>query len=84
MADFTAIYSTKAIKNIHYSFKAESFAKALEFCKWKFSVEITNLICETPTRIQQFIKVDGKWFHRPFVSCSDEYIIVDINNVTLF
>jgi hypothetical protein len=80
--DFTAIYGPT---NTEYSFKAESFARALDFCNYKFKVEIKNLICETPTRRQQFVKVeDGTWRHLPYVGCSDADVITDINAVTLY
>jgi hypothetical protein len=34
---FTAIYSTKLIKNIHYSFKANGAEEAISFAKHKFA-----------------------------------------------
>ena len=37
MKTYTAIYSTKAISNIQYSFKAESVDSAVEFCRGKFT-----------------------------------------------
>lgn len=42
MKNYTAIYSTKTISNINYSFKAENLEKAFDFCKCKF--DIKNLI----------------------------------------
>lgn len=44
MKNYTAIYSTKTIKNIHYSFKAESIAKAKEFRKLKFSAKRVKIV----------------------------------------
>ena len=37
MKTYTAIYSTKAISNIQYSFKAEYVDSAVEFCRGKFT-----------------------------------------------
>ena len=37
MKEFTAIYSTKSIKNIQYSFKAESAEAAVEFASSYFT-----------------------------------------------
>lgn len=45
MKEYTAIYSTEAIKDIHYSFVAESNESAIEFCKSKFNVAIDKIIC---------------------------------------
>lgn len=34
--EYTAIYSTEALKGIHYAFKASSVEDAVKFCHWKF------------------------------------------------
>jgi len=39
MKNYTAIYSTKAIKNIQYSFSAVNMEVAKEYAKKKFSVK---------------------------------------------
>lgn len=36
MKNYTAIYSTSALKNIQYSFDAENIESAMEFCEGKF------------------------------------------------
>lgn len=45
MENFIAIYSTDSHKDINYSFQAENMAKAVEYCKTKFSVPV-KIICE--------------------------------------
>ena len=37
--EFTAVYNTKAMKCIEYSFKADSIEQAKAFCRYKFSVK---------------------------------------------
>ena len=37
MKTYTAIYSTKAISNIQYSFEAKSVDSAVEFCRSMFT-----------------------------------------------
>ena len=37
MKNYTAIYSTEALKGIHYSFESENLEEAVEFCSAKFS-----------------------------------------------
>lgn len=37
MKTYTAIYSTKVISNIQYSFEAESVDSAVEFCRGMFT-----------------------------------------------
>ena len=44
MKTYTAIYSTEFIKNIHYSFQAESMKAAKMFAKYKFSVKKVRII----------------------------------------
>lgn len=44
MKTYTAIYSTRAISNIHYSFTSEDIESAVEFCKGKFSLIFPNII----------------------------------------
>lgn len=46
MKEFTAIYSTKAIKNIQYSFNAESAQAAVEFAEAKFTTFPELIIVE--------------------------------------
>lgn len=47
MKSFTAIYDTQAMKNIQYSFKAESMEKAIEFCKTYFTVPVKHIILDS-------------------------------------
>jgi hypothetical protein len=49
LKNYTAIYSTKSIKNIHYSFKSENMDSAIEFCKFKFSVPVDEIqiVCDS-------------------------------------
>lgn len=47
MKTYTAIYSTPFIKNIHYSFQAESMAAAKRFRKFKFSAKRVKIVEET-------------------------------------
>lgn len=44
MKTYTAIYSTRAISNVHYSFTSEDIESAVEFCKGKFSLIFPNII----------------------------------------
>ncbi len=46
MKNYTAIYSTATIKNINYSFQAESMAAAKRFRKFKFSVKRVKIVEE--------------------------------------
>lgn len=46
MKEFTAIYSTKAIKNIQYSFNAENAESAVEFASSYFSTFPELIIVE--------------------------------------
>ena len=46
MKEYTAIYSTEAIKNIQYSFKAEGTEAAVDFCEFKFSAFPNVIIIE--------------------------------------
>ena len=46
MKEYTAIYSTEALKNIQYSFKAEVTEAAVDFCKFKFSAFPNVIIVE--------------------------------------
>jgi hypothetical protein len=46
MRNYTAIYSTEFLKNIHYSFKAASMADAKRFRKQKFSAKRVRIIEE--------------------------------------
>lgn len=80
MAWFTAIQDN----GMEYDFRAESFRVALDFCAYKFSKEITNLICETKTRRQQFVKIDGEWHHLPYVGCAEADVVKDVNEVVLY
>ena len=47
MKNYTAIYSTEKLKNIQYSFCAENLERAKDFCKYKFSVPVENIICHS-------------------------------------
>lgn len=44
MKNYTAIYSTETYKDINYDFQAENMEKAIEFCEWKFSVVVTEIV----------------------------------------
>jgi hypothetical protein len=44
MKTYTAIYSTKFIKNIQYSFQAENMKAAKMFAKYKFSAKRVKII----------------------------------------
>jgi hypothetical protein len=44
MKNFTAIYSTDSIKNIHYSFQAKSLAAAKRYRKEKFSAKRVKIV----------------------------------------
>lgn len=46
MKEFTAIYSTKAIKNIQYSFSAENAEAAVEFASSYFTIFPELIIVE--------------------------------------
>lgn len=46
MKMFTAIYSTKTIKNIHYSFYAKDMKEAKLFRKLKFSAKRVKIVEE--------------------------------------
>jgi hypothetical protein len=46
MKNFTAIYSTDYLKNIHYSFKAKNLKEAKKFCNYKISVKKIKIIQE--------------------------------------
>ena len=46
MKNYTAIYSTKAIQGINYSFQAENDQAAVDYCKNKFSVEMESITCD--------------------------------------
>lgn len=46
MKEFTAIYSTKAIKNIQYSFNAENAEAAVEFASSYFATFPELIIVE--------------------------------------
>lgn len=46
MKNYTAIYSTKSIKNIQYSFKASNMEAAKLFCEKYFSVPVNFIIEE--------------------------------------
>lgn len=42
--EYTAIYDTKALKGIYYSFKAADDAAAVSYCKRKFNAKSIKLI----------------------------------------
>ena len=46
MKEYTAIYSTEALKNIQYSFKAKGTEAAVNFCNFKFSAFPNVIIVE--------------------------------------
>ena len=50
MKDYTAVYSTKAIEGINYSYKAENDQAAINFCKGYFSAEMEKIICDDENR----------------------------------
>lgn len=52
MKNFTAIYSTEAIKNIQYSFKAEDTEGAILYAKSKFNAFPMVAIIEN-TRLEE-------------------------------
>ncbi len=37
--EFTAVYNTETLKNVEYSFNADSVEKAIAFCRNKFKVK---------------------------------------------
>ena len=47
MKEYTAIYSTESLKDIHYSFRSKDDESAIEFCKYKFSAKSIKLIEDT-------------------------------------
>lgn len=50
MENFTAIYSTEAIKDINYSFKAKDMTSAIAYCKEKFNVTV-KIVCDNFDKI---------------------------------
>lgn len=46
MKEYTAIYSTKSLTNVQYSFEAEDLYSAVGFCQGKFTVFPNVVIIE--------------------------------------
>jgi len=42
--NYTAVYNTASLKNIHYSFTATDLEHAIAFCKYKFIAKEIKLI----------------------------------------
>lgn len=49
MKNYTAIYDTETLQNIHYYFNAENMEAAKEFCKGYFNVPVKQIIEHTDT-----------------------------------
>lgn len=45
--EYTAIYDTKALKGIYFSFRASDDAEAVSYCKRKFNAKRVKLIEDT-------------------------------------
>lgn len=45
--EYTAIYDTKALKGIYFSFKAVNDAEAVSYCKRKFNAKHIKLVEDT-------------------------------------
>lgn len=44
MTDYTAVYDTEKLKDVHYSFKSENLDRAIDFCKFKFNIPVHTII----------------------------------------
>ncbi len=44
MKNYTAIYDTETLQNVHYYFNAENMEEAKEFCKGYFNVKVKQII----------------------------------------
>ena len=55
MKNYTAIYDTETLQNVHYYFNAESMEAAKEFCKGYFNVPVKQIMEHTDT---DFLAID--------------------------
>ena len=55
MKNYTAIYDTETLQNVHYYFNAENMEAAKEFCKGYFNVPVKQIMEHTDT---DFLAID--------------------------
>ena len=55
MKNYTAIYDTETMVNVHYYFNAENMEAAKEFCKGYFNVPVKQIMEHTDT---DFLAID--------------------------